>query len=388
MSRGYKPCRVERYTDRHSKGGGKLKEDFTSGGQKDLSLNISKMSIQIGLTHNLNLQEVGKMKARINKISVLLATMLVVFGISVSAQAADKIRIALGDVASVETLAFLVALDRAKDRGLDYEMTAFAKEQLAIQAVIGGQMDLAVGTPYSVIQKTNVPIRNVFQLSKLVFFPVADKKYKTWQDLDGQPFTFHARGTGTEAIGDIIIKREGITLGQRSYVPGSENLIIGMMKGQINATIVDLSNKNILMEKAGDRFHVLPGIEDPASDEVLFGEIGWMKENEESVAILVEELLRTWREMADDHTILDKERKARNLLSDIPKELLEEVDAYYKEALEGGVFDPNGGGKEAALADFVFFVDAGQLEGPASDLKVEDYWYLAPLEAAKAKLGN
>jgi NitT/TauT family transport system substrate-binding protein len=328
------------------------------------------------------------MRDQTKRIATLLIAVVMALGISIQAQAADKIRIALGDVASVETLAFLVALDRAKDRGLDYEMTAFAKEQLAIQAVIGGQMDLAVGTPYSVIQKTNVPIRNVFQLSKLVFFPVADKKYKTWQDLDGQPFTFHARGTGTEAIGDIIIKREGITLGQRSYVPGSENRIIGMMKGQINATIVDLSNKNILMEKAGDRFHVLPGIEDPASDEVLFGEIGWMKENEESVAILVEELLRTWREMADDHTILDKERKARNLLSDIPKELLEEVDAYYKEAIEGGVFDPNGGGEEAALADFIFFVDAGQLEGPASDLKVEDFWYLAPLDAAKAKLGN
>ena len=92
--------------------------------------------------------------------------------------------------------------------------------------------------------------------------------------------------------------------------------------------------------------------------------------------------------MCSQPTILDKERKARNLLSDIPKELLEEVDAYYKEAVEGGVFDPNGGGEEAALADFVFFVDAGQLEGPASDLKVEDYWYLAPLDAAKAKLGN
>ena len=329
-----------------------------------------------------------KMRDHVKKMAILLTAVVMALSISIQVQAAGKVRIALGDVASVETLAFLVALDRAKDRGLDYEMTAFAKEQLAIQAVIGGQMDLAVGTPYSVIQKTNVPIRNVFQLSKLVFFPVADKKYKTWQDLDGQPFTFHARGTGTEAIGDIIIKREGITLGQRSYVPGSENRIIGMMKGQINATIVDLSNKNILMEKAGDRFHVLPGIEDPASDEVLFGEIGWMKENEESVAILVEELLRTWREMAEDHTILDKERKARNLLSDIPKELLEEVDAYYQEAIEGGVFDPNGGGKEAALADFIFFVDAGQLEGPASDLKVEDYWYLAPLEAAKAKLGN
>lgn len=327
------------------------------------------------------------MKVRIKKISVLFTTLLVVLGISFSAQAAGKIRIALGDVASVETLCFLVALDRAKDRGLDYEMTAFAKEQLAIQAVMGGQMDIAVGTPYAIIQKSKVPIRNFFQLSKLVFFPVADKKYKTWQDLDGEPFTFHARGTGTEAIGDIIIKREGITLGQRSYVPGSENRIIGMMNGQINATIVDLSNKNILMAKAGDRFHVLPGISDPASDEVLFADLDWLKENEESVAILVEELLRTWQEMTKDPTIIEKERAARNLLSDLPKELLAEVDAYYVEAVEGGLYDPMGGGVEAAKADFAFYVDAGQMVGPAADLKVEDYWYLEPLDAAKAKLG-
>jgi len=322
------------------------------------------------------------------RISVMFATLLVVLSIGLNVQAADKVRIALGDVASVETLCFLVALDRAKDRGLDYEMTAFAKEQLAIQAVIGGQMDLAVGTPYSIIQKSKVPLRNIFQISKLVFYPVVANKYKTWKDLDGQPFTFHARGTGTEAIGDIIIKREGITLGQRSYVPGSENRIIAMMKGQIDATIVDLSNKNMLMEKAGDRFHTLPGVTDPASDEVLFGEIGWMKANEASVAILVEELLRTWREMSADPTMIDNERKKRNLLADLPKELLDNVDAYYKEAVDGGLYDPNGGGEVAAKADFEFYVAAGQMNGPAESLKVEDYWYLAPLDAAKAKSGK
>ena len=328
------------------------------------------------------------MNGSIKKFQVICVVMVMVLGFSLSTFAEEKVRIALGDVASVETLAFIVALDRAKDRGLDYEMTAFAKEQLAIQAVINGQVDIGVGTPYSIIQKTKVPIRNIFQLSKLVFFPVASIKYKTWQDLDGEPFTFHARGTGTEAIGDIIIKREGITLGQRSYVPGSENRIVAMMKGQINATIVDLSNKNILMAKAGDRFHVLPGIENPASDEVLFAEIGWLKKNEKNVAILVEELLRTWREMTEDPSIIDRERKKRNLLSDLPKELLTEVDAYYKEAVEGGLYDPDGGSEASALADFAFFVDAGQLNGPASSLKIEDYWYFAPLNAAKAKLGN
>ena len=322
------------------------------------------------------------------KFSVSFIVFLIVFSFALSSQAADKVRIALGDVASVETLCFIVALDRAKDRGLDYEMTAFAKEELAIQAVINGQVDIGVGTPYSIIQKTKVPIRNFFQLTKLVFFPVVSNKYKTWKDLDGEPFTFHARGTGTEAIGNIIIKREGITLGQRSYVPGSENRIVAMMNGQINATIVDLANKNILMAKAGDRFHVLPGVDDPASDEVLFAEIGWMKNNEKNVAILVEELLRTWREMIKDPSVIDRERKARNLLSDLPKELLAEVDSFYKQAVEGGLYDPNGGGEAAAKADFVFYVEAGQLNGPASSLKVEDYWYLAPLDAAKAKLGN
>src|SRR3546814_18377951 len=95
-------------------------------------------------------------------------------------------------------------------------MTSFSKEELAIQSIVNGQADLGVGTPYSVIQKSKVPLKVIYQMSRLVFFPVASKEYETWQDLDGQPFTFHARGTGTEAIGNIIAKREGIEFGQRS----------------------------------------------------------------------------------------------------------------------------------------------------------------------------
>jgi len=327
------------------------------------------------------------MKVTWKRFSVLFVVFSLVFGIGFSAQAADKVRVALGDVASVETLCFIVALDRAKDRGVAYELTAFSKEELAIQAIINGQMDIGVGTPYSVIQKTTVPIRLFFQMSKLVFFPVVANEYKTWKDLDGQPFTFHARGTGTEAIGNIIAKRQGITFGQRSYVPGSENRIIAMMKGQIKGTIVDLANKNLLMSKAGDRFHVLPGIDDPVTDEALFADVNWLKKNEKAVTILTEELLSTWREMIKDPTIMDKERKKRNLLTDLPKELLADVDKYYNEAVDGGLYDPDGG-LNAARSDFEFYVNAGQMKGPMESLKIEDYWYLAPLKAAKAKLGN
>ena len=75
------------------------------------------------------------------------------FAAPVAAQT-PKVQVALGDTISVETLAYLVALERAKDRGVDYNLTSFAKEELAIQAVVNGQADLGIGTPYSVSQKS------------------------------------------------------------------------------------------------------------------------------------------------------------------------------------------------------------------------------------------
>ncbi|MGE0213638.1 MAG: ABC transporter substrate-binding protein [Parvibaculaceae bacterium] len=305
-----------------------------------------------------------------------------------TAEAAEKVRVALGDVVSVETLAFVVALERAKERGVDYELTSFAKEELSIQALVGGQADLCVGTPYSVIQKSKVPLKIVFQMSRLIFFPVVSNEYKTWADMNGQPFTFHARGSGTEAIGNILAKRNGIEFGERSYVPGSENRIIAMINGQIKATIVDLANKNLLMSKAPDKFHVLPGVENPASDEVVFGTDDWIKKNPEQVNIIVEELLKLWREMKDNPNVVEEERAKRNLLADQPKEILDEVVPFYTEAAKEGLFDVNGGGAEAAKSDFEFYTEAGQLEGKPADLKVEEFWDLGPLEAAKKSLGG
>jgi NitT/TauT family transport system substrate-binding protein len=319
--------------------------------------------------------------ARINRAVTGAAVAAALLMTTAAVQAQEKVRVALGDVVSVETLAFVIALERAKEKGLDYELTSFAEEELAIQALVSGQADIGVGTPYTIIQKAKVPLRAIFQMSTLVFFPVASNEYATWKDLDGQPFTFHARGTGTEAYGELVAKREGITFGQRSYVPGSENRIIAMMNGTINATIVDLANKNLLMEKAGDKFHVLPGLDQKVSDELVFASQTWLTEHKDSANLLVAELSNLWKEMNENPGIIEEERVKRNLLADQPAEILAEVTKFYTEATEAGVYDPTGG-MDAAKADFDFYVGAGQLEGPAESLKVEDFWDLEPLKAA------
>ncbi|WP_084608183.1 ABC transporter substrate-binding protein [Nisaea denitrificans] len=301
---------------------------------------------------------------------------------TVSSAQADKIRIALAETPSDELAAFFVALDRAKANGLDYEWTAFSDEELAIQAVLSGQMDIGFGTPYAAMQRSRAPIRIVFQLSKLKFFPVTSKKYSKLEDLNGEPIMLHSRGGGTDSIANVIEDKLNMKFGKRSYVPGSSNRIAALIAGQTDATIVDLSNKNKLMKLQGDKFNVLPMFEVDASDEALFGNLDWIKANEKDVDVFVKALLSVWRDMHKDPTIISRETNPDGPIGQLPKEILDSLDGFYADAVAGGLYDPNGGGRKAAQADMEWYSAAGQLTGGLASLKIEDFWYLKPLDDA------
>jgi NitT/TauT family transport system substrate-binding protein len=296
---------------------------------------------------------------------------------------AQAVSVSLGDTISVETLAMVIALERAKERGVPYKLTSFSKEDLAIQAVLSGQTPVGIATPYAVMQKTRGAIKNLAQLTRLVFFAVVDKSaYKSWKDLNGQPMTFHARGSGTEAIGNIMAARNGIKFGQRNYISGSENRIVALLKGQIKATILDLANTNILMGKASDRFMTLPGLENPASDEILFARSDWIAKNPKQLDILVGEFVRLWAEMKKNPGIIEQERAKRGLLKDLPKQVVAGTTKFYTDGVKAGLFNPLGSGQSIAKSDFEFYVEAGQVKGPAASLKVEDFWHLGPYDKA------
>jgi NitT/TauT family transport system substrate-binding protein len=297
---------------------------------------------------------------------------------------AQQAQVALGEPVSVETLAMAIAFERAREKGVDLKITSFSKEELAVQAVISGQAQIGIATPYSVMQKSKGTVKNLVSLTRLVFFPIVDKaSYKSWKDLNGQPFTFHARGSGTEAIGNIMAKRQGIEFGQRNYIAGSDNRIVALMNGQIKATILDLPNTKILMEKAGDRFMALPGVENPSSDEILFARTDWLDKNKDKADILVAEFVKLWDEMQKNPAVIEQERVKRGMLKDLPKEIVEKTTAFYTTGVKEGLYKT--GGADAAKADFEFYTEAGQLTGSPAELKVEDFWYLAPYDKATKK---
>jgi NitT/TauT family transport system substrate-binding protein len=315
----------------------------------------------------------------IKLIKTMLVAVFMFTTVTVSSSYAKSIRIALAEPPSDELAAFFLALDRAKANGLDYEWTAFSDEELAIQSVLSGQMDIGFGTPYSAMQKSKAPIRIIFQLSKLKFFPVTTKDYSKLEDLNGEPILLHSRGGGTDSIANVIEDRLGIKFGERSYISGSANRVAALLANQAKATIIDLSNKNKIMASHGDQFNTLPMFDVDASDEALFANLDWIKANEDSVNIFVSALLSVYRDMANDPTIIRRETDPDGPIGELPEEILDELDGFYTDAVAGGLYDVNGGGEKAAKADMEWYSKAGQLEGPAWVLKVEDFWYLEPL---------
>lgn len=305
------------------------------------------------------------------------------------ASAADPVRVAFGDIATVESLNFLVALERAKARGLDVQVTFFKSEDVAAQAVVGGQADVGVGTPYALLQKVKAPIRMFFQMSTLRFYPIVNTEYyKTWKDLDGQEVAVHSRGSGTEAIMKLMAQRNGITYSNISYVPGSEVRAGALLQGNVKASIVDAAGRRMIMEKAPGKFAVLPVEDVNATDEALYANTDFLAKNAASIDILVEELLKTWREINAKPASVADLRKQYNLLADLPADLEPEIVPFYEESVAAATFPGDGGSEASVKDDFAFYALAGQLQGDPASLQVADFWTFEPLNRALDKLGR
>lgn len=329
----------------------------------------------------------GRFTSRAGLLGVAVMAMASA-GFPNAASAQDGITVALGDIASIESLNLLIALEGVRERGIDVELIEFGGEDMANQAIVNGQADVGIGAPYAIIQRAEVPIRMFYQLSTLRFFAVANGEvYPDWQAMDGGSFAVHTRGSGTEAMARLIEQVEGIQFGEISYVPGSEVRALALLRGNVDATFLDIAGRNLVMEEDPEKFIMLEVPDVDASDETLFARLDWLKENEETARILIEELTETWRKINDDPSFVLAERERLGLLPDLPAELEEEIGPYFEQSVETETF-PDDGGIGSAADDFEFFTAAGQLEGEPETLKVEDFWYFAPLEKTLETMGE
>ena len=322
----------------------------------------------------------------------LLATIALIISstaFNTMASADDVITFAEADTITGESLINLIAFERAKARGVKAEAISLQSDDLVFQAVLNGQVEVGVGSAYAALQTlgADAPVRNFYQLKKLGFLCVVNKnKIKSWKDLDGQPITIHARGSGTEAISYYMEKVHGIKFSEMSFVPGSEVRGIALRKGTIDATFLDITNTRLVLAEDSEKFGILDLGDVDGSDSLLFARSDLLKDRAGDMQILLEELMRSAREINADPTLPARLREEMGLLPDLPQELVDEITPYFETAVKQGMFAEDGGGLPAALGDFDFLVASGGLTGPASDLNPDNFWNFDLLEKARAAL--
>ena len=325
----------------------------------------------------------------LRKIRLAAACIISSVALISTAMADDVITFAEADTITGESLVNLIAFERAKDRGVKAEAISLQSDDLVFQAVLNGQVEIGVGSAYAAIQTLGAdsPVRNFYQLKKLGFLCVVNKnKIKSWQDLDGQPITIHARGSGTEAISYYMQALHGIEFSEMSFVPGSEVRGVALRKGTIDATFLDITNTRLVLAEDPEKFGILPLGDVDGSDSLLFARSDFLSDRAGDMQILLEELMRSAREINADPTLPARLREEMGLLPDLPQELVDEITPYYETAVKQGMFAEDGGGLPAALGDFDFLIASGGLKGPASSLNPENFWNFDLLDKAKAAL--
>jgi NitT/TauT family transport system substrate-binding protein len=311
----------------------------------------------------------------------------------VKAEKWPTVRMAFGDIPAMDTIALQAAVKRLNERGVPIKSNYFKSDQLSNQAVVSKQVDLGSGTPYGIIQKMNQTgkgkLRCFFQRQVLQYMPVVRKsKYKSWKDLDGQEIVVHARASGTEAQAKTGAKQYGIKFSKIKYVPGTEVRGNAMLKGTIDASVIGIFTTNMLMEKQPGQWLVLPLEGVSATDDALYGRMEWLVENEAVVKEIIKEILLMYRRIQADPSYANELRDQYKLMPDLPPEIVKQIPSYYKISAERGLYSVNGGGMQAAKTDLEFFHIAGQLKGEVKDLKVEDFWYLKPLNDVLDEIGR
>lgn len=143
------------------------------------------------------------------------------------AQAQDKVRLVVGGKSSVFYLPLAVTerLGYFKDAGLDMEISDVQSGARALQSVVGGSADMAVGTFDHTIQMQakHQPVVAVVQFGRdpgLVLATITSKPfdYRSPKDLKGKKIGVTSPGSSTNFMVIYMMVRAGLKAEDASYI--------------------------------------------------------------------------------------------------------------------------------------------------------------------------
>jgi ABC-type nitrate/sulfonate/bicarbonate transport system substrate-binding protein len=304
------------------------------------------------------------------------------------AAAAEELTL-LATVTRVVNLPMLVGLRLLeREDGITVRVKDLRSPESVMLAVIEGQGQVGTGfAPFYPAIEKNAPVRGVMELSRPEFVVMAKKEIADVKALHGVRLASHSPKATTQSLLEFYLKSQPGVRPNVVFIPeGSPARAEALLRGAVDAAAFDLTAAQVVEERAPGKFHILIDFTDqPVSSSSLVVNNDFARKRPEVVQKLVRRLLQSYREGARDPKFWVRERG--DALKEVDDARLErQLRALVK------IFDLNGGLARmtgpGAAENLAFQVETGNLTGPASKWRPEQFFDAAPLEAVLKDIGR
>lgn len=304
------------------------------------------------------------------------------------AAAAEELTL-LATVTRVVNLPMLVGLRLLeREDGITVRVKDLRSPESVMLAVIEGQGQVGTGfAPFYPAIEKNAPVRGVMELSRPEFVVMAKKEIADVKALHGVRLASHSPKATTQSLLEFYLKSQPGVRPNVVFIPeGSPARAEALLRGAVDAAAFDLTAAQVVEERAPGKFHILIDFTDqPVSSSSLVVNNDFARKRPEVVQKLVRRLLQSYREGARDPKFWVRERG--DALKEVDDARLErQLRALVK------IFDLNGGLARmtgpGAAENLAFQVETGNLTGPASKWRPEQFFDTTPLEAVLKDIGR
>jgi NitT/TauT family transport system substrate-binding protein len=304
------------------------------------------------------------------------------------ATAAEELTL-LATVTRVVNLPMIVGLRLLeREDGIRVTVKDLRSPESVMLAVIEGQGQVGTGfAPFYPAIEKNAPVRGVMELSRPEFVVMAKKEIANVKALNGVRLASHSPKATTQSLLEFYLKTQPGVQPNVVFIPeGSPARAEALLRGAVDAAAFDLSAAQVVNDRAPGKFHILIDFtNEPVSSSSLVVNGEFAKKRPEVVQKLVRRLLQSYREGARDPKFWVRERG--DALKEIDDARLEsQLRALVK------IFDLNGGLDRmkgpGAVENLAFQVATGNLTGPVTKWKSEQFFDTAPLDAVLKDLGR
>jgi ABC-type nitrate/sulfonate/bicarbonate transport system substrate-binding protein len=161
---------------------------------------------------------------------------------------------------STVTLPNVLTVERMNEMGYELEIIEFTTPESLVQAMVAGQLDIAETNAAAFFSAVDAGLEAKAFVGGAgnIYVMAARTEFETCESLDGKAVGIHGQQSTTGALTITWFANECPEAEPNIVVvPGSENRIIAMAQGQMDASSLDVDNMLKLFRESPGEFHLI-----------------------------------------------------------------------------------------------------------------------------------